>query len=389
MHRVGPRRLGALFLLAGCALARPAVAAPWRPADDAQVLETLTRTGSAQALQQAAQAADGRDFTVVSRLVRAYIERSRREGDPRLLGYAEGLLQRWPDGAGAPAEILLLRATALQSRHAFDEALDVLDRALQQQPDLGQAWLTRATILRVQGRYPQAADACEQLRDRSAPFVATLCGLGVRGLAGERDDALSGLLAIEREAAAQAPAVRRWYQAELADALERAGRMADAERAYRLGLEIDPQDVSLRAAYADLLIGQARYEDAIALTDGYVRVDVVQLRHLIAQVRLGQVPHQAIDAMDETFRLARLRGQPLHQREEVLFALDVRRDAQRALAAAQANWQEQREPIDARVLLRAALAANDATSEREALAQIGALPVQDTRLQALLATANP
>src|SRR4051812_74036 len=86
---------GIAVVLAGVLSAGTASAAPWRPPSDTQLLEALPSATSARALGQAALAVRGGDLTVTVRLARAYIERSRQEGDPRLLGYADGLLGPW------------------------------------------------------------------------------------------------------------------------------------------------------------------------------------------------------------------------------------------------------------------------------------------------------
>ena len=82
-----------------------------------------------------------------------YIERSREEGDPRYLGYAEAVLAPWWKLSKPPVDILVLRATLLQSTHQFDKALADIDAVLKLDSANGQAWITRATILQVQGKY--------------------------------------------------------------------------------------------------------------------------------------------------------------------------------------------------------------------------------------------
>ena len=68
---------------------------------------------------------------------------------------------------------------------------------------------------------------------------------------------------IDKQAATQPTDLRSWYQADLADQFERAGRPQDAEREYRAGLEIDAGDIALRAAYADLLLEQRQERRAV------------------------------------------------------------------------------------------------------------------------------
>src|SRR5262249_48746845 len=97
------------------ALSIPAGAAPFRPTDDAQVLEHLP----ANALSASAWIPAPSDPRAAAAVAQLYIERSRRDGDPRFLGYAEGVLRTWWSDPEPPAPVLLLRATLLQARHHF------------------------------------------------------------------------------------------------------------------------------------------------------------------------------------------------------------------------------------------------------------------------------
>jgi len=81
------------------------------------------------------------------------LARAREAGDPRFAGLALAALRPWPDTATAPSEVLLLRATQQQYLHEFDASVASL-RLLLARPGgerMAQAWLTLATVLRVQG----------------------------------------------------------------------------------------------------------------------------------------------------------------------------------------------------------------------------------------------
>ncbi|MGH8481429.1 MAG: hypothetical protein ACRES8_03105, partial [Nevskiaceae bacterium] len=162
-------------------MAGPAAGAPYRPDDDALVLERLS---ASVPLPSDAMPAD---LETATQRARAWIEQARASGDPRFLGYAEGALQPWSSELAPPTPVLLLRATLRQSRHDFAGAMNDLQTLLARDPGDVQALLTKATVLRVQGSLPAAAAACAGLRDHASEFVATLCSSAVRGLAGEHD----------------------------------------------------------------------------------------------------------------------------------------------------------------------------------------------------------
>src|SRR5262249_36771450 len=123
------------------------------------------------------------------------VEAARAGADPRLLGRAEATLAPWWDEAAPPAEVLLLRATIRQSRHAFDEALADLDRLVGEAPGDAQAWLTRAVVLGVRARYAAGLAGCERLATLASPFVAEACRAPLLGVTGQARDARAALLA--------------------------------------------------------------------------------------------------------------------------------------------------------------------------------------------------
>ena len=152
--------------------ATAAIAAPYVPTDDAQVLERLPGGTAAQLRQlksmQAARAAAPKDLARATELATANIRASRVEGDPRFLGYAQAALAPWWKDPAAPTAVLLLRATILQSSHQFEPALADLARVLEREPKHAQALLTRATVLTVMGRYREARADCSRLAPRDS-----------------------------------------------------------------------------------------------------------------------------------------------------------------------------------------------------------------------------
>ena len=345
--------IGRLWLMvAALALAGGAGAAPFRPAADDEVLERLPSGALSAGRRAPAQSPEA--AALVAQL---YIERSRRDGDPRFLGYAEGVLAPWWNEHRPPAPVLLLRATLLQSRHRFDDALRDLDRLLESEPGNAQGLLTRATVLRVQGRYAEAARSCEGLRGISSDFIATLCSEAVRGMSGGLPAATRALDSMAAASAAETPGVRTWYRAERAEMAERLGDDAAALEGYRLAIAGDPDDPLLRAAVADLLLRLSRPGEALQWAGEEPVAEVLMLRTALASRALGH-PRADLEAkLADSHAAAHRRNEDVHLREEARFALEVLGDSRRALQLAQRNWTVQREPADALILQAAARAA--------------------------------
>jgi tetratricopeptide (TPR) repeat protein len=307
------------------------------------------------------------------------ISRARATGDLRFLGYAEAILQPWLDRMDVAPQVLVLHATILQSRHAFEAALNELDRALQEHPDDAQAWLTRATVLRVLGRYDEAMISCRHLQAVADPGITLLCTESLRGLTGHLDDAYAAIAAMTLQA--MAPEARAWRYSELGEMAERRGDDAAAEHWFQQGLELSPDDFYMRTAYADLLLRHRRAADMLQLLSGYDSMEPMLLRMAIAHEQLHDEEAASLIALlSSAFSVEEQRGDPVHRREQARYLLDVSHQPEAALAAAQQNWRVQREPDDVLILLRAAQAADDSPAAQPALSFLREHGMQDVRL---------
>jgi len=366
------RRLAGMALLA--LMPVRASAAPWVPADDTTVIETLpTRWGSAEErrAQRAAQArwqARPNELGPALQQAREALGRARRHGDPRELGVAEAALAPWWNQPDAPPEVRLLHATVLQSRHQFDDALTRLD-ALRLDPAVplavrAQAELTRASVLQVQGRYAPARAGCERLAGTQYAALGgeparygQQCLWELRSLTGEADAAARQLDAMALRAGAAWP----WLTLVRAELAERRGE-PEAGDLYRHALGNAPgaPDAYTLAAYADWLLAHQRPREVVELLRDHTQADTLLLRLAIAWRRLDDpAARNARDQLQARFDTARVRGDRSQGREAARFALDVLDQPRRALALARENWAHQKEPADALLLWRAARAADD------------------------------
>jgi tetratricopeptide (TPR) repeat protein len=351
---------------------------PRVPGSDAQVLAELpvgARHQSAPARELSRSRLD-----IALPLAQFYVSRSRATGDLRYLGYAEAMLQPWTQQASVPPGVLVLKATILQSRHAFDAALGQLDLALQLQPDNAQAWLTRATVLRVLGRYDEAAASCARLALQADAGINALCRESLRGLTGHLQSAYAALVALPLQE--MPPEARAWRYSELGEMAERRGDDSAAEHWFREGLQLAPEDFYMRAACADLLLRQRRAAETLQLLAGFESMEPMLLRIVVAQRLLGQGDSASGRAMLATaFDVEQQRGDAVHRREQARFLLDIEQQPEAALAAAQENWRVQREPDDLLILLRSAQAAHRPDAARPALLFVQQQQLEDVRLE--------
>ena len=272
-------------------------------------------------------------------VARRYLEQARESGDPRFAGLALAALRAWPDANAAPDEVLLLRATLEQYLHEFDAAVAHL-RLLLARPGSerqSQAWLTLATILRVQGRYAESDAACRAGRRRGGlPGAACLAeNAALRGETAAARRSFETLLAARGLPAA----TRGWLTTSLAELEERDARAGAADAAYRSVLKLGP-DTYAAIAYADFLIAQRRPAEALTVLKDEARTDTVVLRLAIAGTlaRSASAPRDVAE-MRERIALANERPEAsvFHGREQAMFALVVERDPERALALARGD----------------------------------------------------
>lgn len=319
-------------------------------------------------------------------LARRYFRLALAEGDPRFVGYAEAALRRWWGTPDPPHDILVMRALLQQYRHDFGGALGTLGAAAKSDPSDPEVHLWRAAILLVQADYAGAASACEALRATAQALDYAGCRTSVDGVTGKAAQAyamLNDSLASSRRIRSGA---RLWMLTRLAEFSILVGEDDRAERHFREALALGVNDQFLLAAYADFLLDRHRPAEVIELLKGWTRADTLLLRLALAEKAVdAPTLDQHVRTLQARFDAAALRGESLHQQEEARLHLDLLGNPPRALTLAKDNWTLQREPRDARILLEAALAANDPAAAQPALDWLARSGYEDPRLRRLAA----
>lgn len=366
----------------------PACSEPYSPTDDTQILERLSFKASDPIAHEVESLRidlrnNPRHLESAVKLATRYIEQGRSEGDPRFLGQAQAVLSPWWSESTPPPPALLLRATIRQNAHEFNEALADLDQVLTVEPTNAQAWLTKASILQVQTRYDEARRACQRLARLAASHVLLGCLSDIAGVTGQSAKSRELLRQVLSDAALSGRE-RIWIATILAETAARTEAIREAEQYFTEAFRVGIKDQYLLGAYADFLLDQGRYRDVVPLVQHEIKADGLLLRLVLAEQALD-IPwfqnHKA--ELASRFSASRERGTATHVREEARFTLTILHDAQRALPLAQANWNVQREPADARILLESALAAGNRTAAQPVLDWMKMNHVEDFRLRQL------
>ena len=364
-------------------------AAPYVPDSDAQVVERLPlKSGDRAARELAALRARWRQepqsIEAATALAMAYIEQALAEGDPRYVGYAQSTLQPWWNMPEPPAPVRTLRAIVLQYDHRFDAALADLSAATQAQPDDALAWSWATAIHLVRADVGAARQSCERLAELTPELVGAACRAQIDALSGRAGAAAASLRGALQSNPDADPALRLWALTRLAETDERRGDAASAERAYRDALALQRPDVYLLAAYADFLLDRGRAGEVLVLLKDQARADVLLLRLAIAAKGANDARRDAFAReMAARFDAARARGDTSHQKEESRFVLAVQGQPERALQLALANYQQQKEVADARIVLEAAVAARQRARAEPVLRWMAESGVESPALRSL------
>jgi hypothetical protein len=362
-------------------------AAPYRPSDDAAVLVTVppaaSSTQTAFRTAQNALAANPNDLDLALEVARAAIRDGRASADPRRYGQAQAALAPWWSIPNPPMSVRVLRAIVRQSLHDFAGAEADLEAILRLDPRNGQARLTRAFVRQTVGSLADAKDDCRRLPPSVGALAAAVCWLRVQALTGSAASALERLDQVIKIYGQLDPLVLRWAQAVGADMAAMLGQTEAADLRFSEATA-NGGDIPTLVAFADHLLDTDRPAEVLTLLAGRSEADIVHLRLAIAGKRLNDPrASQWSTLLADGFATAKAGGVQLHLREEARFELEVREDAATALGLALANWKVQKEPSDARLVLQAAVAANDPAAAADVLAFIEKTGLADTRLKPL------
>lgn len=364
-----PKFCGILLALS-CAAS---FAAPFTPSSDAEVVERLPAGATDPAIRRVDSlrkqlAARPGDTALRLEIARRYFDLAMAQGDPRYVGYASAAIAPLATAAPDDAGYWLAKGLIQQYSHDFAGALQSLDKAGQLDPQSPEPIAWKAAIHMVQARYPQALSECTRLVPLAHPLYAQGCTAYVQASTGQLGAAYSMLTAGLKEAGSIPPELTLWARTRLAEMTIRLQRIDEAQAHFREALQLGVTDQFLLGAYADFLLAQGRPAEAVTLLADWERSDILLLRLALAGKALKE-PRAAgwATQLRDRFIAAAQRGDRLHEQEAARFELDVEGHPDKALELAARNYQAQKEPRDAEILLRTALAANQPKAAQPAL----------------------
>lgn len=369
----------------------PTLAAPFTPTSDAEVVERLPGRASDPAIRRVDSlrkqlAARPDDVALRVEIARRYFDLAMAQGDPRYVGYASAALAPLAKTNPENADYAMVRGLVQQFSHEFELALASLAKASALNPTSVEPLLWRSAIYMVQARYKEAAAECTRATPLAEPLVGAGCTAYVQATSGQLDTAFESFATAVKAAPQAAPELLLWQNTRLAEMAWRLQRFDAAESYFKAALQQGVTDQFLLGAYADFLIARQRPLEAIKLLTDWERSDILLLRLALAG-RASKDPRADgwAKQLRDRFQDATKRGDRLHEQEAARFELDIEGNAAKALALATKNYALQKEPRDAEVLMRAALAARQPKDAQPAIDWLRSSGYQDPAFAQLAA----
>lgn len=350
-----------------------------------------------QVLEQA-YAKSAENPVLAAQLATAYIQYARDESDPAYYRKANAVIKPWvkrPKIPGVrkkdiPNELRLVRATLAQHDHEYAAATEDLLFIVRQQPKNIQSWLTLSTIQLVQGDYQKAEASCSVLGRIASRWLSALCYSQLYALTGSAERGYTLQQSLLTQLAPEQTELRLWVIGLLAENAMRRGLIKQAEQHFKAGLELKDNDTYILRTFSEFLLAQNRSQEVVELLKEHQTEDQLLLRLALAFKAQGDT--------DELGRVAALLEQRFadaiavhghaHDRDAALFLLEFKPDNAKnkaqVLQLALANWETQKEPDDALLLLRAALNSQQPSAVTVVHDWVEKNKLEDRRLQRLL-----
>jgi len=234
----------------------------------------------------------------------------------------------------------------------------------------------------VQADYSAARSDCASFAPLVDEVSAVGCTAFIDGINGRARASLDALNRSVEGGRNISPEQKLWLFVRLAEMAWRLNDAKLAEQYFKRALALNITDGFLLAAYADFLLDYGRPHEVVTLLKDWTLADPLLLRLALAEQAVNAPDARAHSAtLADRYAAARLRGDTTHEQEESRYTLQIQHDAPTALRLAQSNWQIQKEPRDARVLLEAATALKQPQAAQPVLDWMAQTHIEDWYLQ--------
>ncbi len=272
----------------------------------------------------------------------AYQLRARETADPTDYGRAEAALRRGLRSGGDRYLGTTGLAAVAASRHRFEEAVDLANRAIRIDPGAEAAYGILGDGLVELGRYREGFAAFDHMAARGSDLPALTRVSYARELLGRRQQAIVAMrMAVETASTAENAA---WTLVQLGNLEFDGNRLLAAEAAYRQALAVFPGYPHAEAALARIEAARGRFGEAVRrYRDVVARMPLPQYAialgdTLVAAGRETEAreTYRLVGAIERLFRANGVRT----ELETALFDLDHGRRLGDALARARKAYAQ-------------------------------------------------
>ncbi|GHG60497.1 hypothetical protein GCM10010919_04000 [Alishewanella longhuensis] len=283
------------------------------------------------------------------KLASLYIKGSKMPGFGDWFHYAESLLEQYK-AAATDIDYVLLLSDIKQQQHHFTEALSLLDKIFQQQPQHLQASLMAARIYLAIAETDLAQKACNRLMAVDI-FLFSVCSYEVVGRKGQWQTAYNALNTLYSRHSTLDDALTIWVRGILAEQAEQLRQDNVALTWLTPILEQAPTSLWLKWADLSLRTGNAAllYEKMTSFAFVETLEDGLMLRLAIAEQNL-QLPAHFQTIIHERMALRLIRQDQDHAADLVHYFLTLAPDPKLAWHWANVNYESAKEPDDKKLL---------------------------------------
>jgi Tfp pilus assembly protein PilF len=287
------------------------------------------------------------------------------EGDLRWFGSAKAALGPWWQAADLPAEGYFLRGLVKQGFHDFKAGLTDIDLAIALEPRRAEFWSWRFALHLLLADMAAARQDTEEMARLFGTEEADVYRAVLLYRTGQALPAVQMLTRAVRSPHYKDASSQDWLGFHLGEAHRVAGQPELALKVWGERLKANAQSHLLRLSLADLLNQQGQYRQAKSVamnqSDMASLTDALLMQVLLASAGLKDGDETRLASqMDARLKAQALRQEALIERPKLIYQITYGQDVSAGLALSIENWKLQKEPPDALLFARAALALGQA-----------------------------
>ena len=320
-------------------------------------------------------------------LITSYLNQAKDSGDMRYISYAENRLKKWLSDTPKSEKARLFDARIKQYNHNFTDAIEILESIVDEHPKNIKAWSLISNLQLLTGDYSSAKNSCRKLSVSSSLTDAIICHSNIMIRTGGLDKAdktLKALLPMIKNMSVQR---QIWLYTSLVEINIQYGYDKQAknymDQAMKLVVDNDLNDNYLTRIYVDYLIEGNQLKKAFDMIKDKNNDSSIMIRSAVIAKELGYATtfEKNKISLARIFDVENRRGQSLHLREQALFTLIILNKPIEAYVLAQKNWALQKEPEDARILLKSVISTGNKDQILKVKAEIHKTGLVDQRLE--------